>query len=454
MKFLFAHNALCPQGWQTNLRLTIADGMIVSIDMVKSPNADDVQIQTLLPAMPNLHSHTFQRAMAGMAESRGTGPDSFWTWRDLMYRFLANLTPDDIQSIAAFAFMEMLEQGYASVAEFHYIHHQADGTPYQNPCELSGRILAAAQTAEMGLTLLPVLYSYAGLAKQALQGAQRRFGNTLDRYMRMRQDIETRLATHYADYRAGLAPHSLRATTQDQLRHIAAEMDSGPIHMHIAEQQREVNEVEAALAARPVRWLLDNLAVNSNWCLIHATHMDTTETTDLAACRAVAGLCPITESNLGDGIFNGKSYLASAGRFGIGTDSNVKISVAQELATLEYSQRLHLRQRNVLAGEGSSTGETLYARACTGGAQALQRRTGQIAVGFLADLVAIDTTVPTLSTLTRSQWLDGWIFASTANIVTDVWSAGRHCVTAGSHVNRDSIVAQYRKTMSRLVPLL
>jgi formimidoylglutamate deiminase len=451
MQTLFARHALCPQGWQENLRLTIADGHISTLENASTPQQGDTRVDALLPAMPNLHSHTFQRAMAGMTETRGAGPDSFWTWRDLMYRFLAHLTPEDIESIAAFAFMEMLEQGYASVAEFHYLHHQPDGSPYQNRSELSARILAAAETTGIGLTLLPVLYSYAGLAKQPLQGGQRRFANTLPDYMRLTHDVNTLLRNHPNDYRSGTAPHSLRATSHEQLRELKA---TGPIHMHIAEQQREVDEVELVLGARPVRWLLDNIEVNDKWCLIHATQMDQSETRDLAASGAVAGLCPVTESNLGDGIFNGNDYAGSHGRYGIGTDSNVRISVSQELATLEYSQRLRERQRNVLAGKGQSTGQSLYVKACAGGAQALQRSCGRIAEGQLADLVALDVSSPTLSALKPAQWLDGWIFASASNCVTDVWSAGRHCVREGRHVNSTGIMASYHKTMTRLIALL
>jgi formimidoylglutamate deiminase len=368
-----------------------------------------------------------------------------------MYRFVDRLTPDHVEAIGALAFMEMLEAGYAAVGEFHYVHHQKGGTPYANPAELSHRICAAAKTTGIGLTHLPVLYTYGGAGKLALSEGQLRFANTVDQFCRLVE--RARLELHHlpADARMGIAPHSLRATSPESLRETLAAHPGVSIHMHIAEQPKEVQDIQAWLGARPVEWLLDHADVNASWCLVHATHMTATETNRMAASGAIAGLCPITEANLGDGPFNGAAYLNAGGIFGVGSDSNVQISMIQELRTLEYSQRLRDLARNVLVvGEGS-VGHTLYTRAARGGAQALGRKAGDISIGHLADLVAIDSASPALCTLAQHQILDGLIFSAPDTVVTDVWSAGRRTVRNGRHPDRDAIIMSYRHAMTALL---
>ena len=316
---LFAPTALLPDGWTRDVRLTIDGARIAAIEPGAAPGPGDHVLagRALIPAMPNLHSHAFQRAMAGMTERRGPGDDSFWTWRTLMYRFLDLLTPDDVEAIAALVQVEMLESGYGSVAEFHYLHHQPGGTPYADPAELAHRIAAAAADTGIGLTLLPVLYSFGGAGEVPLAGGQRRFGNDLDGFLRLREAAGRHLA---ADAILGTAPHSLRATTPAQIAALAEALPDGPLHIHAAEQVQEVEAVEAWLGARPVAFLLDHVGIGPRWCLIHATQMTADETARLAGCGAVAGLCPITESNLGDGIFPGTAYLAAGGTIGIGSD--------------------------------------------------------------------------------------------------------------------------------------
>lgn len=452
---IFARRALLAEGWRSNVRVTAAHGTIIAVAANSAAQAGDTSVDALLPAVSNLHSHTFQRAMAGMAEVRGGNTDSFWTWRELMYRFLEHLTPEDIEAIAAQAFVEMQTQGFAAVAEFHYVHHQQGGATYDNLSEMSQRIMAAASVTGIGLTHLPVLYSRGGMRGENLTGGQLRFGNATERFLKLQQEAASALTRLLpTDCRIGVAPHSLRAVDLKQLQHIASAMPELPKHIHIAEQQREVDDVRAVQGLRPVQWLFDNINIDKSWCMIHATHMDAAETKRLAASGAVAGLCPITEANLGDGIFNGKSYLAADGTYGIGTDSNVLISLCEELRTLEYSQRLRQRQRNVMATSGTSTGENLYRSVATGGAQALQRNAGVIATGMLADLVAMDTDHPTLIALRDDQLIDGFVFAANQNLVSDVWSAGRHCVKSGTHRNAASVAATYRKTMARLKALL
>ncbi|NSY38720.1 formimidoylglutamate deiminase [Leisingera sp. ANG59] len=452
MQTIFAQRARLPQGWVENLRLTVVNGRISSIETGTGPKPEDARVDVLLPSLGNLHSHSFQRAMAGMTEYRAAGKDSFWTWRELMYRFMDRITPEQYEAIAALVFMEMLEAGYASVGEFHYVHHQPGGAHFVSVTELSERVFAAASQTGIGLTHLPVLYTYGGAGKQALNGGQQRFGNSVAEF----SDLVTRARDIAArdlpeDASVGIAPHSLRATCPEDLAEVLRIQDRLPVHIHIAEQPKEVADISDWLGARPVEWLLDNTPVDGNWCLIHATHMTGSETIGMARSGAVAGLCPVTEANLGDGPFNGVEYLAHDGAFGVGSDSNVRISLPEELRTLEYSQRLRDLARNVLVPGEGSVGETLYLGAAKGGAQALGRDAGRIEEGALADLVAIDSGVPALCALKPEQLLDGLCFAAGNNTVTDVWSAGRHVVHQGRHVARDSVVAGYKMAIKELL---
>jgi formimidoylglutamate deiminase len=448
---IFAKRALLQNGWAENVRVCVQRGSISSITINAKPLPSDVNVDALLPALSNLHSHSFQRAMAGMTEFRAAGRDSFWTWRELMYRFVNRITPEQMQAIAALVYMEMQEAGYGAVGEFHYVHHQSNGEPYDDIAELSNQIYAAAKTTGIGLTHLPVLYTYGGAGEAPLATGQLRFGNSVDRYLQLVDRARDGLKQLPADARIGMAPHSLRATSPADLKVALAQHRAGPIHIHIAEQPKEVADILTWLGARPVEWLLQNADVKSNWCLIHATHMTHDETIHMAKSGAVAGLCPITESNLGDGPFNGPAYLNAGGAFGVGSDSNVNISLTEELRTLEYSQRLRDMARNVMVvGEGS-VGATLYKGAALGGAQALGRNAGVIAEGKLADLVAIDGTAPSLCALNSNQLLDGLVFAAKDNVVTDLWSAGRHSVKDGEHIQRQSIIKNYRSAIAQLL---
>lgn len=443
MARITATHALLPGGWVRDVAVTLgADGTITGVET----GVAGAQVRILLPAPANLHSHSFQRAMAGRTEVRA-GQDSFWSWRSLMYRFVERLTPEAVEAIAAQTFLEMLEAGYAAVAEFHYLHHRPDGTPYADPAEMSRRIRAAAATVGIGLTLLPVLYTHGGTGGQPLAGGQRAFGHTPEAFLRL---VE-RLAADPAppDHRLGIAPHSLRATTPGGLAAVLPHAP-GPIHMHIAEQPREVAEVEAWLGARPVAWALDHLPLGPDWCLIHATHMTAAETAGLARTGAVAGLCPITEANLGDGPFPGPDFLAAGGAIGIGSDSNVRIALAEELRTLEYSQRQRDIARTVMAGGDGSTGHSLFTRILAGGAQALGRPAGAIAPGRLGDLVALDAAALAFHAVPPPGLLDAWIFAADDRVVRDVWSAGRHVVQDGRHRARDAVAARFRAALDGL----
>ena len=440
---LHAETALLPDGWARDVRLRIEDGRIAEVTTgVPGPGHG-----VILPAPVNLHSHMFQRAMAGMTEGRTAGQDSFWTWRTLMYRFLDRLTPEDVQAIAAQAMVEMAESGFAAVCEFHYLHHPVGGGTYADPAEMSGRIAAAAAETGLGLTHLPVIYEQGGVDGRALSGGQLRFGSSSDTYAAV-LDGAGRALAGLPDAVLGVAPHSLRAVSRATLDRVA-DMTTGPIHIHIAEQLAEVAEVQAAWGARPVDWALANLALDARWCMIHATQMTPAETTALARTGAVAGLCPITEANLGDGIFDAPGWLASGGAFGVGTDSNVRVSLAEELRLLEYSQRLQHKARAVMA-DNRSTGRLLWDGATKGGAQAAGRRAGRIAVGEWADLLALDTGDVRLEGLHGDAVLDAFVFAGRDGLVTDLWSAGRHIVRAGQHSARDAVADRFRATLRRL----
>lgn len=451
MTAIFARRARLPAGWARDVVLTVKDGAIERVHSGACAPPDAVRVDALLPAIGNLHSHAFQRAMAGMTEYRTAGRDSFWTWRALMYRFAEKITPEQLEAIAALAFMEMLEAGYSAVGEFHYLHHQPGGTPYAEIDELSGRIIAAAARTGIGLTLLPVLYVYGGAGLKPLAAEQARFGNDVDRFNRLVGAARMRARAAGADMLVGVAPHSLRATSPEALTRLLAAHPEFPVHIHVAEQPKEVEDVTAWLGARPVAFLLRDFDVDARWCLVHATHMTEAETLDLARSGAVAGLCPITEANLGDGPFNAGAYFSAGGAFGVGTDSNVRIALNEELRMLEYSQRLAHLTRNVLAGADGGVGDALYLGAAAGGARALGREAGAIMAGRLADLVAIDTAAPSLCALDERRLLDGLCFAAGDRVVTDVWSAGRHVVADGCHHARDTIIADYRKAVAALL---
>ncbi len=444
---LHAETALLPEGWATDVRIRVEGGRIAEV----TPNSvpEGARLGCLLAAPVNLHSHTFQRAMAGMTEARTAGQDSFWTWRTLMYRFLERLSPEDVQAIAAQAMVEMAESGFASVCEFHYLHHPVGGGTYADPAEMSGRIVAAAQETGFGLTHLPVIYEQGGVDGRALAGGQLRFGSTPETYARILDGAKAALAA-LPDAQLGVAPHSLRAVRLDTLRRVAGMVPTGPVHIHIAEQVAEVTEVQAAWGARPVDWALANLPLDARWCMIHATQMTAAETVALAQTGAVAGLCPITEGNLGDGIFNGPDWLAAGGAFGVGSDSNVLISMPEELRTLEYSQRFAHKARAVMADANRSTGRLLWDGATAGGAQAGGRATGAISAGQWADLLAIDTNDLRLEGLKGDTLLDAFLFAGRDGLVTDLWSAGRHIVQGGRHIARDRIATRFRAVMQRL----
>lgn len=403
-----------------------------------------------IPGLPNVHAHAHQRAMAGRAEIAGDHRDSFWTWRERMYANALRFSPDDLEAVAAQACVEMLKAGFTAVGEFQYLHHQPDGRPYANPAEMTLRCLAAARETGIAITLLPVFYAHGGFGAVPPVERQRRFITGPDAFLRLVEALRV-AASGSPDVTVGIAPHSLRAVSPGFLIDVLAEASAGPVHIHAAEQLREVEECLAWSGRRPVEFLLDTVGVSARWCVIHATHMTESETRRLALSGAVAGLCPITEANLGDGTFHASLYRQHGGAMAIGSDSNVEISANGELRLLEYGQRLKRHERNVLAGgPGRSTGETLIALAAEGGARALGRSMGALAPGQRADIVVLDTGDPAFAGHPPEAVPDCWVFACPRAAVRDVYVAGRKVVADGRHRSEDRILSRYRETVARL----
>lgn len=447
-------HALLPTGWASGVRVQVStDGLIASIDADAAPQLGDRRLKVVVHGLGNLHSHAFQRGMAGLAETRsrghGGGTDSFWSWREVMYRFLDQLGPESFQAIAEQAYMEMLEAGFTRVGEFHYLHHSPGGRPYADPGEMSARVAAAAQATGIGLTLLPVFYAHADFGGAPPNPSQCRLIHDVDGFGRLLESASAAIAP-LGDAVLGIAPHSLRAVTPEEL-HTLLSFSRGPVHIHIAEQEREVEACLSWSGLRPVQWLYENVAVDERWCLVHATHVTPAEIATISSSKAVVGLCPITEANLGDGIFPVAEFMRLGGRFGVGSDSNVLIDAAEELRLLEYGQRLVLRARNVLSDQDDeSTGQFLFERALFGGAQALGISAG-LRVGASADLVELDPTHPALHARHESAWLDGWIFAARQGVIASVWRKGRLVVAEGRHVCRDRIVRRFRDVLKQVL---
>ena len=446
MPVIYAENALLPDGLARDVRIIFSDTGIENVETGVAVRSGDERHRFVMPAMPNLHSHAFQRAMAGLAETRGPGADSFWSWRTEMYRAALSITPEQVEAVAAQLYMEMLEAGFCRVGEFHYVHHDKDGSHYADPAEMAARISVASAETGIALTLLPVFYAHSGFGGAASIEGQRRFIHDIDAFAQLMQRSEE-IVAGLPGAVLGIAPHSLRAVTPEELRTVVPLAKRGPVHIHVAEQVKEVEDCVAWSGRRPVEWLLENIEIDGRWCLIHDTHMTGDETVRMAKSGAVAGLCPITEANLGDGVFEAPAFLAAGGRFGIGSDSNISISLVEELRMLEYSQRLLRRSRNVVADPGQSTGLNLYRQALSGGAQALGTTSG-IEAGKPADLLALDLSP--VSYLSAEKVLDHFVFARGIGIDC-VWVRGMKQVEGGRHCKRDMIAERFTTVMTALL---
>ncbi len=452
MTTLFAPLAWLANGWQTDMRIEIgADGTITAVSQGAAQATDERVAGPLLPGMPNLHSHAFQRAMAGLAEEALNPEDSFWTWRELMYRLVGRLTPEHVQAIATHLYIEMLKGGYTSVAEFHYLHHQPAGAPYDNLAEMAERIAAAAQASGIGLTLLPTFYAHGGFGGKPLADKQMRFRNDIAGYLKLIEGAEGACKRIGADW--GLCFHSLRAATETDMKSVLdAHRGERPIHIHIAEQSKEVEDCLAWSNRRPVEWLYDKFEIDGRWCLIHATHVTPDEVHLVAQSGAVVGLCPTTEANLGDGLFPAPEYLAANGRFGIGSDSHVSVSALEELRWLEYGQRLKHERRNRLSAAGNpEVADTLYAAALQGGAQAMGKRIGAIAPAKRADLVVLDGNHPMLAHVAPGKLLGRWLFGGSDSWVKDVMVGGKWVVKNRRHAAEEAAHGGFAKAMGELM---
>jgi len=453
---LYARNALLPEGWRQDVLLEWdANGSLTGVTAdVNAAAAVGVEVaQYALPGMINLHSHSFQRALGGRTEKAGDEvgnvKDSFWTWRDLMYRFARNITPAHIEAIAAQLFSECLRHGYTALCEFHYVQRAPDGAMYPQPAETAQRVISAARLAGIGITMLPVLYSYSGFGESALKPEQRRFKTDPQDVLRIIEALEP---LRDAQTEVGVAPHSLRAASVAQINEVLVTLPPDrPVHIHIAEQEQEVAQSLNWSGRRPVQWLLDQVAVDQRWCLIHATHLMRDEVDELARTGAVAGLCPTTEANLGDGLFPFEEFMAAGGRFGIGSDSHISQSAVEELRWLEYGQRLqHMRRNIAVSKEQRNVGDYLWQHALQGGAQAAGRPLGALAVGKRADLIVLDDDHPNLFGLAIDEVLGSLIFSGNDNLVRDVMVGGQWVVRDKQHVAQQAIAARFKQTLAEL----
>lgn len=453
---LFAPQALLSDGWAKNVLLRVGrNGEIATISANASADSAQVMRGPVLPGMTNVHSHAFQRALAGRTERAGPSDDSFWTWRDAMYRFVSRLMPDHVEAIAAQLYIEMLKQGYTAVGEFHYLHHGPDGTPYDDIAEMSARVIASAQKTGIAITHLPVLYGFGGFGGALVADAQNRFHNQPEAMLR----IVERLRNRYGSDRnvsIGLAPHSLRAVTDFTLSETVNALHDAdpfaPVHIHIAEQGKEVTDCLTWSGRRPVDWLYDHVEPDPRWCLIHATHLSSEERQRIVDSGAVVGLCPTTEANLGDGLFPFDGFERAGGQFAVGSDSHVSISPVEELRWLEYGQRLLTRRRNVAASPGQpSVGGALWRAAAKGGAQAIARETGELAPGMQADLIVLDGDHINLADRQGDDILDGLIFSGNERVVRDVMVGGGWKVIGGHHLEEEKVEKDYRAVLSHLL---
>jgi formimidoylglutamate deiminase len=449
---IFAETALLPEGWARDVAVVLApDGTIAGVEANASAAGKEKLKGPLLPGMVNLHSHAFQRAMAGLAEVAINPDDSFWSWRDLMYRLVGRLQPDQVSAIAAYLYVDMLKGGYTSVAEFHYLHHDVDGRRYSNPAEMSASVLTAAEATGIRMTLLPVMYAHGGFSRKAPTEAQRRFIHTADDYLALLDGLEGQCAI--GRNALGGCFHSLRAVTPEEVTLVLRGLKPNmPIHIHIAEQQGEVDACVEWSGKRPIQFLYDRFPVDQRWCLIHATHADADEIAQMARSGAVVGICPTTEANLGDGLFPAVAYAQAGGQFGIGSDSHVSLSVVEELRWLEYGQRLKHERRNRLhGGNQPNIGHYLYTSALAGGAQALGQKVGCIEAGYQADMVVLDGTHPLLSSVKGDDILGRWLFAGSDRMVRDVMVAGDWVVQDGHHPDEIEAGRAFAKAIQPLL---
>lgn len=414
---------------------------------------------SVLPGLVNAHSHAFQRAIAGLTERAGAAgsSDDFWSWRDRMYSAARRITPDQLEHIAAWLYAELLAGGYTQVCEFHYLHQPQDAAG-GDPLAMSMALVRAAQRVGMGLTLLPTLYLRSGFGATGLREDQRRFASSPDSVVRLLGDVQA-ACQGLSGVNLGMAIHSLRAAGLPAMTELAAWAGARqlPVHIHIAEQTQEVQDCLAHTGQRPIEWLLDHLPVNAQWNLVHATHASPAELQAVAQRGAAIAICPSTEANLGDGVFDYPAYAAAGGHWSIGSDSHVTRSWPQELWLLEYSQRLTLRRRNVAAQPGGSSAAALFEGALAGGRAACGLPLGSITRGNRADFVVLDDQSPALLGVPGAQTLDALVFSSPHAAPTQVYQCGQLrldgvelCRPGAEPGLRQRLAQDFARTMSEL----
>jgi len=454
---IWAASALLAKGWAKNVEITIDDiGNIESI-LDNTTYQNGKRYNVIIPGIPNVHSHAHQRAMSGLGERASISPDgssdSFWSWRKVMYHYLERIQPEHLLHISSLLYLEMLKHGYTCVGEFQYLHHDQSGQAYGNRAEMSLQCLQAAKNVGLGFTGLPVLYRYGGFGDANPLDGQKRFLNDADGFIEIVHQLQ-KACQNNANCSVGIAPHSLRAVNGDLLANVIEQLGVGnlaAIHVHVAEQRKEVDDCLAWSQQRPVEWLMNHFEIDQNWCLIHATHMTELETIKLAKSGGIAGICPVTEGNLGDGFFNGVDYFANKGNWAIGSDSHTTTNPVEELRWFEYGQRLLSGKRNVLvADQHANTGRNLLEGTWQGGALACGRKIGQIEPEYRADFVVLDDSNPRLYGRSEDELLDSWIFSGSDNLVRDVYVGGKHVIKNGSHINEENIAQNFRKTLDQL----
>ena len=450
---LYAEKILLDEGWAQQKTITIEKGVITAIESGFSAGAQKIK-GTVIPGMVNCHSHAFQRAFAGFSEQGSEGQDSFWTWRSIMYKFLGQLTHQHAKTIATQLYIEMLKMGYTRVAEFHYLHHDINGEAYPELATMAKAIFNAAKDTGIGLTLLPVLYRHSGFGELPPNDGQKRFINSTEQFNTLVSDCFS-LSAQYTNTNVGIAPHSLRALDKKSLseavKHVRALDPQAPIHIHISEQQKEVDDCLAHYGQRPVEWLLNNADLDEHWCLIHATHINEQERKGIIASNAIAGICPTTEANLGDGIFPTTEFLQEQGTIAIGSDSHISVNPIEELRWLEYAQRLIKQQRAILASTAQqSVGQHLWQKASLGGAQSTNSNTGELAIGKQADLLVLDPEQTQLFAHSDQHSLDSMIFASQQSPIKDVMVNGQWVVNERKHRDEKKAAKAFADILNHL----
>jgi len=456
-KKVWAASALLANGWSSQVEITIDDSG--NIEDIRSgvEYQQGERYEVLIPGIPNVHSHAHQRAMSGLGEKANIASDgssdSFWSWRKVMYHYLERIQPEHLQHISSQLYLEMLKHGYTCVGEFQYLHHDHSGKAYHNRAEMSLQCLQAANEVGLGFTALPVLYRYGGFGDAEALDGQKRFLNDADGFVEIVNSLQLACKAN-GNYSVGIAPHSLRAVNRELLANVIEQLGVdklAAIHVHVAEQRKEVDDCLAWSAQRPVEWLMNHFEIDTNWCLIHATHMTDAETSALAKSGGVAGICPVTEGNLGDGFFNAVDYFQCNGNWAIGSDSHTTTNPVEELRWFEYGQRLLSGKRNVLVSEQHRhTGRNLLEGIWHGGALACGRKIGKIKSGYRADFVVLDGSNPRLYSRCEDELLDSWIFSGSDNLVKHVYVGGKHVIDNGRHLNEETIAQNFRSTIDQL----